>query len=113
MNQGVEAVNILRENHNINARLLQIASVKPIDVEAIMNAVKDTSHILTVEEHNIIGGLGSAVSEIASEFGNLRLKRLGINDHFSGIGTPDYLLDEEGLSVDNIVKEAVTFFSGV
>ena len=113
MNEGLEAVNILRQNHDINARLLQFASVKPIDVEAIMRAIKDTGHILTVEEHNIIGGLGSAVSEIATEFGNLKLKRLGINDHFSGIGTPDYLLHEEGLNVENIVKEAVTFISGV
>jgi len=111
MNQGVEAVNILRQNHNINARLLQFASVKPIDAEAIMQAVEETHYILTVEEHNIIGGLGGAVSEIASEFGNLRLKRLGINDHFSGIGTPDYLLNDEGLNVDNIVKEALTLRS--
>jgi transketolase len=113
MNQGLEAVNILSQKHNVNARLLQFASVKPIDVEAIMHAVEDTRYILTIEEHNIIGGLGGAVSEIASEFGNLRLKRLGINDHFSGIGTPDYLLNEEGLNVENIIKEAISLISQV
>ncbi len=111
MNQGLQVVNNLKRNHNINARLLQFASLKPIDVDAIKSAVEETHYIITIEEHNIIGGLGSAVCEIASELGNQKIKRLGINDHFSGIGTPDYLLREEGLSVENITKEVITFIS--
>ena len=67
--------------------------------------------VVTVEEHNILGGLGGAVAEVASQYANAKVLRIGINDHFSGIGTPEYLMEDEGLTkqaiVDAIIKYSV------
>lgn len=105
--EGIEAARILKKQHGINAKVLQIASIKPIDRNAIIESATNTNIIITVEEHNILGGLGSAVAEIVAEQGNARVLRIGIKDKFSGIGTPDYLLDEEGLRSSNIVDLAL------
>ena len=64
--------------------------------------------IASIEEHNIIGGLGGAVSEIISELGNTKVRRLGINDHFCDIvGSPDYLLNKENLTAKNIIETTI------
>jgi transketolase len=68
--------------------------------------VERTGRIITVENHSIIGGLGSAVAEVLAETGKGRLKRLGIHDRFGEVGTIDYLLDIFGISVPHIVKAA-------
>lgn len=104
MSEGVAASDILLKEHGIKARVLQMASIKPIDNEAIIKAAKETGYIVTVEEHNIIGGLGSAVSEIVAEMGKGKVRRIGINDHFCGVGSAGCLMKEEGLTVDNIVN---------
>jgi transketolase len=105
MRTGVTAADKLKLDHGINARVLQMASVKPLDHSVIKSAVKETGLIITVEEHNILGGLGGAICEVAAEIGNARVIRMGINDHFCGIGSLSYLLSEEGLTVDKIVNE--------
>ena len=64
MFQGLEAIRELKENFGLNVRLLQMASIKPIDSDAIIKSANETGLIITVEEHNIIGGLGSAVAEV-------------------------------------------------
>ena len=107
MQEGILASDKLEKDFGIKARVLQMASIKPIDRDAIEEAAEETNLIVTAEEHNILGGLGGAVSEIVSESNNCRVLRIGINDNFSGIGTPDYLLDEEGLRTDNIVKTVI------
>tara|TARA_B100002019_G_scaffold276206_1_gene274806 strand:+ start:3599 stop:4525 length:927 start_codon:yes stop_codon:yes gene_type:complete len=90
----------------INARLLQMASIKPIDSESIIDAANDTKNIFTIEEHNIIGGLGSAVAEVLAENNIGKLVRLGFNDEFcSSGGDPAFLLDYAGLSVDKITSK--------
>lgn len=107
MQEGILASDKLEKDFGIKARVLQMASIKPIDRDVIEEAAQETNLIVTAEEHNILGGLGGAVSEIVSESNNCRVLRIGINDNFSGIGTPDYLLDEEGLRSENIVKTIV------
>jgi transketolase len=105
MNEGTKAADILKNDYGIRVRLLQMASIKPLDVDAIKKAAAETGHILTVEEHNIIGGLGGAVSEVVAEYGNAVVKRLGFDDHFlDTCGSPSYLLESEGLSVGRIVR---------
>ena len=87
-----------------------MASIKPIDEASIIKASNETGLIITVEEHNIIGGLGSAVSEVVSEKGNAKLIRLGINDQFCDtVGTPDYLFKNIKLTSDNIVSNIRNF----
>jgi len=104
---GVCAADELHVKHGIRARVLQMASVKPIDVDAVQKAARETPCIVTVEEHNIIGGLGGAVAEIVSGVGHARLIRLGIGDRFCGIGSYSELLRIEGLSVLNIVESVI------
>ena len=105
MQAGVHAADILKKDHGINVRVLQMASVKPIDTDAIRSAAEETRLIVTVEEHNILGGLGGAVCEVAAEIGMAKVKRLGINDHFCEIGSAPYLLKREGLTVDEIINQ--------
>jgi transketolase len=79
-------------------------TIKPIDDEKIKYLSKKNKLILTVEEHNVIGGLGSAVAEILSNHNNnCKLIRVGINDFYSSGGSYDYLKDIYGLSVEKIV----------
>lgn len=104
MYEGVKASEILLKDYGIKTRVLQMASIKPIDKEAIIRAAEDTEHIITIEEHNIIGGLGSSVCEIIAEIGKGRVKRIGINDHFCETGSHSYLLNKEGITIDSIIK---------
>jgi transketolase len=102
--EALRAADILENDFRIKARVLQMASIKPIDINAIKRAAKGTGKIVTVEEHSILGGLGGAVCEIVSEIGNARVKRIGINDRFCGVGSMNCLMEEEGLTVNLIVN---------
>ena len=94
----IVAAALLREE-GIETRVLDMHTVKPIDVMAIESASSQTRMVFTVEEHNIIGGLGGAVAEVMAELGSsTSLKRLGIPDVFASIGPPDALLDKYGLT---------------
>jgi len=101
--EGLCAAKQLRDEMNANVRVLQIASVKPLDTAAVLAAAEETGRIVTVEEHSILGGLGGAVCEIVAESGKARVRRIGIRDCFCGVGTADYLMRENGLTVENIV----------
>ena len=87
----------------VNARLIDMASIKPIDQEAILAAADETGAIVTVEDHQVIGGLGSAVAEVLSENLPVPLKRLGIPNVFTQSGEHYALIDYYGMSVENIV----------
>lgn len=101
----LEAANILQAD-GINARVINIHTIKPIDKEAIINAARETGAIVTVEEHNIIGGLGSAVSEVLSQNYPVNVEYVGIKDVFGESGDPDDLMKKHGLTVNDIVIAA-------
>ena len=88
----------------INVRVINLHTIKPIDTEIILKAAKETGKIVTVEEHNVVGGLGSAVSEVICENHPLLVKKIGINDIFGQSGKPEELFKEYGLTSDKIVK---------
>ncbi|MFA5876180.1 MAG: transketolase C-terminal domain-containing protein [Candidatus Margulisiibacteriota bacterium] len=93
-------------NFGISARLINIHTVKPIDKEIIIKAARDTGAVLTVEEHSIIGGLGSAVAEVLAEggVGNTKFKRLGLMDTFpSSYGSYQDMKEINGLSKEYIM----------
>ena len=95
----------------INTRVINMSTIKPIDKELIINAARETKAIVTAEEHSIIGGLGSAVSEVVSEECPIVVKKVGVNDSFGESGTPAELLKKYGLTSADIVKavkEAIT-----
>jgi transketolase len=94
----------------IESRVLQMSSLKPIDAGAILKASEETGALVTVEEHNIIGGLGSAVAEVLGATRPAHLERVGIQDRFAESGDYDELLDKYGMSVDDIVAAAKKAF---
>jgi transketolase len=79
-------------------------TIKPLDQELVIKLARQTGALLTVEEHSIIGGLGSAVCETVSEHYPVPVLRMGIADAFGQSGTPDDLLEHYGLTVDDIVR---------
>lgn len=98
-----EAIKVLHKD-GINARLIHIPTIKPIDREIIAQAAKETSFIVTAEEHSIIGGLGSIVASVTSETYPTKVVKLGINDVFGESGLPHELMSKYGLTVENIVN---------
>lgn len=106
VNEAIEAAKVLSAK-GIDAAVINIHTIKPIDKEIIIEAAKKTGLVLTVEEHSIIGGLGSAVSEVLSENYPTKVIRIGVNDVYGHSGPAVDLLKEFGLSSENIVKTAV------
>ena len=109
VNEALIAADMLKEE-NINVRVINMSTIKPIDTELIIKAAKETKAIVTAEEHSIIGGLGSAVSEVVSENHPVKVKKVGLNDCFGESGTPGELLEKYGLTAKYIVakvKEAI------
>lgn len=101
---AMKAKAILSEE-GINARVINIHTIKPIDKDLIIKAAKETKGIVTAEEHSIIGGLGSAVTEVVSEACPVPVLRVGVNDVFGESGTPNELLEKYGLTAENIVQK--------
>ena len=92
---------------SIEARVLNMATVRPIDAAAIVRAARDTGAIVTCEEHTIYGGLGSAVAEVVVENVPVPMKRLGVPGIFAPTGSPDFLLDKFGMSPKGIAESAI------
>ncbi|MBR6523242.1 MAG: transketolase family protein [Clostridia bacterium] len=102
---ALAAADMLAEE-GIKARVINIHTIKPIDEDIIVKAAKETGAIVTAEEHNIIGGLGSAVAEVLAEKCPTPMVRVGIEDKFGKSGKPAQLLKEYGLTPENIAAKA-------
>lgn len=101
---SLEASRILKEK-GISCSVVNFHTIKPIDQQMIFNEIKKKKLIITVEEHNIIGGLGSAVSEVISKLPNTpKTVTMGIEDNYGGGGTYNFLLNKYGLNAEGIVK---------
>ena len=96
------------EAQGITARVLDMHTIKPLDVEAVQSCIDEIGAIITVEDHNIMNGLGSAVAEVIAEAGKGRLKRIGIQDQFGQSAPYERLLEMNGVTVENIVAQAKT-----
>lgn len=90
----------------INARVINIHTIKPIDKDLLINAAKETGAIVTAEEHSIIGGLGSAVAEVVTEECPVPVVKVGIKDTFGESGKPNELLKAYGLTTEAIVEHS-------
>lgn len=102
--EAIEAGKKLAEE-GISAMVINMATIKPIDEEMVLNAAKKCGKIVTVEEHSIIGGLGEAVCAVLSEKYPTPVKRIGVNDEFGHSGPAGELLKAFGLCADNIVTQ--------
>lgn len=105
MPQALEAVKALKEE-NISARLVDMFTWKPIDAELIERCAVETGAIVTAENHNIIGGLGSAVSDVVVSTKPVPIEFVGVHDRFGQVGTEDYLAKEYGLTAKEIIAAA-------
>ena len=91
----------------VNARVLDMHTIKPLDTEAVAACVNDCGRIVTVEDHNIINGLGSAVCCVCAEMGKGQVKRIGIQDQFGQSAPYERLLEMNGITSENIVSSVL------
>ncbi len=103
--EAMIAYDILKAE-GINARIINMATVKPLDTEIVLKAAKETGVIVTAEEHSVVGGLGSAVSEYLSEAYPVPVLKLGVYDTFGTSGPANELLDKFGLRGKDIAEKA-------
>ena len=105
---SLEAAEMLAKD-GIEAKVINMHTIKPIDEEAIINAAKETGKIVTVEEHSIIGGLGSAVCDVLCEEAPTKVLKIGINDVFGESGPALELIKKYGLDAEGIYKKVKAF----
>ncbi len=110
VNSALEAAEILAAD-GIDAQIINIHTIKPIDEELIVAAAKKTGRIVTVEEHSVIGGLGGAVCEVLSEKAPVPVKRIGINDVFGESGPAVKLLEKYGLDGKGVAASVKEFLA--
>lgn len=108
VNNCLEAAEKLAED-GIDAKVINIHTIKPLDEELVVAAAKETGKVVTVEEHSVIGGLGSAVSDVLSEKAPTKLMKIGINDTFGESGPALELLKKYGLDTDGIYEKIKEF----
>ena len=108
---AIDAAKVLHEQ-GIEARVLDMHTIKPLDTEAVNACIADIGKIVTVEDHNILNGLGSAVCEVAAEMGKGIVKRVGIQDQFGQSAPYERLLAMNGVTVENITEIAETLVKG-
>lgn len=107
---SVEAAEMLKQD-GINARVINMHTIKPLDEELVIKAAKETGRIVTVEEHSVIGGLGSAVSEVICEKNLAPVHKIGVRDTFGESALAEELLHKHGLDAEGIYKDIKKFLN--
>jgi transketolase len=92
----------------IEAEVINIHTIKPLDLKAVLGSAQKTGCVVTAEEHQIFGGLGSAIAEALGQYLPLPIEMVGVNDSFGESGTPDELLKKYGCSTQDIVNACQT-----
>jgi transketolase len=103
---AIEAADRL-EKQGVSVDLLEVSTIKPIDVEALTESARRTQKVLTVEEHTVVGGLGSAVAEVLAQHAPSRMRMIGIQDTFTESGDWMGLMRKHGISTENIESVAI------
>ena len=103
--EALEAGKALKEA-GISARIINMATIKPLDKEAVLKAAGETGAIMTIEDHSIFGGLGSAVAEVVVGNCPVPMEIVGIQDRFGESGDPELIYKDHGMDVDSIVAKA-------
>lgn len=104
--EALKAQKVLQDK-GINVRVVDMFSIKPIDKEMIIKCAKETKKLVSIEDHNVIGGLGSAISEVLTEEYPAKLVRLGIKDTFGRSGKAEELMKYYGIVAGNIIEEFI------
>ncbi len=108
----IKAAQLLK-NKNISVRVVNVPFVKPVDIEGIISLSSGMKCVVTVENHSIIGGLGSAVCEVLSEYNPVKVVRIGVEDRFGQSGTPDLLLKHYGLDSSSIAGRIEKIYDSI
>ena len=106
VHESLKAYDILK-NKGVNVYVVNISTIKPIDSGLIIELAKKTNCVITAEDHNIIGGLGSAVAEVLGENYPCKMKRIGVQDTYGESGKPDELYKKYGLDSESIAEEVM------
>ena len=102
--RALDAAEILKREHDIDARVVNMSTIKPIDEDTIITCARETGAIVTVEEHNYIVGMGSAVAEVLGYYVKVPHRRVGIPDVFGESGESEELLEHYGLTIEDIIE---------
>lgn len=103
--EALKAKEILAKTKGIDIRVVDVHTIKPIDEDMIVKCAKETKRLISIEDHNVIGGLGSAISEVLTSKYPAKLERIGINDEFGRSGKAEELVKFYGLSAEKIVEK--------
>ncbi len=108
--EAIQAVEILQEK-GINAELINIHTIKPLDNQAVLTSVAKTRCVVTAEEHQINGGLGDSIAQLLAKENPTPMEFVGVNDSFGESGKPSDLMDKYGLNANSIVEKALKAIS--
>lgn len=100
---------VLLQEKGISARVINIHTIKPIDKDLIIQAARETKGIVTMEEHQVHGGLGGAVAEVVAQHCPVRMKIIGMNDRFGESGQPHELMEKYGFTAPHIYEQVILF----
>ena len=106
LKKALDAAEILKEK-GVGVRVVDMATIKPLDEEAVLRAARETGAIMTVEDHTVLGGLGSAVAEVVVSKCPVPMELVGIQDRFGESGDPELIYRDHGMDVDSIVAKAL------
>jgi transketolase len=106
VHESLKAAELLK-NSGVDAYVVNVHTIKPIDERLIVELARRTNLVMTAEDHNIIGGLGSAVAEVLAEQYPCKMKRIGLKDTYAESGRPDELYKKYGLAAESIAAEAL------
>ena len=106
LKKALDAAEILK-GQGVGVRVVDMATIKPLDEEAVIRAARETGAIMTVEDHTVLGGLGSAVAEVVVSKCPVPMELVGIQDRFGESGDPELIYRDHGMDVDSIVAKAL------
>ena len=104
----VKASEIIQNNSSHNVRVVNLPTIKPIDKKIILQCAKQSKYLFSVEDHSVVGGLGTAISEVLTDENPQKLSRIGLNDVFPESAPPADLYDKYGLSSESIAKRVLS-----
>lgn len=105
VHKALEAADSL-EDDGVDARVINMSTVKPLDTDLVLEAAEETGAIVTAEDHNVVGGLGSAVAEVLAADQSAKLARVGVDDEFGLTGSPAELYEHFGLTTEDVAETA-------
>lgn len=109
LHEAMTVAKSLELNNNLSCAVINIHTIKPLDEELVLTYATKCKHLISIEDHSVIGGLGGAIAEITSEKKPIKLKRIGVNDCFPESGAPSDLWEKYGLSANKIEESILKF----